>query len=365
MCTLNPPFTDTSMQGLCKKVMKGIYPSIPSRYSKDLSTMIATLLNVSASKRPSCSQILHMPACEEHLLEEENYEISQELLNTIKLPRNLKHLNNRLPKSQYEENEIEKENCQVPKKELSPKLSQPVLGINKSHDNLPKDPAREAAKYEAIAEIERKYGRKKSRTGKKQRQIPKTTPSSINGIPNIYNQCREEARDAAESLKKQNYLKLREKYSQRAKEVEKLEREKRMLRNQMVQDVANGASHNASYDYPRDAAKRPNYHEMRSGRKYDLISHMNSRSEDHREPLKRSVIKPLCIRKHNVRLPSTTKEMDNLPVNDNERRKARILRHAQEIREAVSLNKERATGASSAIYNASGVYEPSVPKWWG
>jgi len=62
MCTLNPPFTDTSMAGLCKKVMKGLYPSISSKYSKDLSSMIATLLQVSPSKRPSCSQILHMPA---------------------------------------------------------------------------------------------------------------------------------------------------------------------------------------------------------------------------------------------------------------------------------------------------------------
>jgi len=56
--------------------------------------------------------------------------------------------------------------------------------------------------------------------------------------------------------------------------------------------------------------------------------------------------------------------MDNLSVDDNEARKARILRHAKEIRDAVSLNRERATGASG-IYNGAGDYSSGLPKWWG
>ncbi|CAI2364232.1 unnamed protein product [Moneuplotes crassus] len=361
MCTLNPPFTDTSMQGLCKKVMKGIYPSLPSRYSKDLSTMIATLLNVSATKRPSCSQILHMPACEEHLLEEENYEISQELLNTIKLPRNLKHLNTRLPKSQYEDEEAYKCEASYSHQELPQKKSYPILPPTKSQDSLPQETKREVDKYEAIAEIERRYGDKESRAGKKERQIPRSTPSSGNSIPNIYNKYAEEARDIAESAKKKNYLKLKEKYNQRAKEIEQIEKEKRMLRNR----VANGVAHNASYDYPREIVKRQNYHQMRNDRRYDLINHMNSRSEDYRDSAIKTTGKAPSIKKRNFKLPSTSKELDNLPVNDNERRKARILRHAEEIRQAVSLNREKASGSSSGIYKSSGVYSPSVPKWWG
>lgn len=54
MATLKPPFTDTSMQGLCRKVMKGAYPSIPKRYSADLGSMISSLLKVNASLRPDC-----------------------------------------------------------------------------------------------------------------------------------------------------------------------------------------------------------------------------------------------------------------------------------------------------------------------
>jgi len=54
MATLKPPFTDTSMQGLCKKILKGVYPKIPKKYSADLNSVIAALLKVNPAHRPSC-----------------------------------------------------------------------------------------------------------------------------------------------------------------------------------------------------------------------------------------------------------------------------------------------------------------------
>ena len=33
MATLKPPFTEKSMQGLCRKVMKGQYPRLPRVFS--------------------------------------------------------------------------------------------------------------------------------------------------------------------------------------------------------------------------------------------------------------------------------------------------------------------------------------------
>ena len=36
LCALNPPFRAPDMQGLYKKVIRGIYPNIPAQYSKDL-----------------------------------------------------------------------------------------------------------------------------------------------------------------------------------------------------------------------------------------------------------------------------------------------------------------------------------------
>ena len=57
--------------------------------------------------RPSCEQILHMPAVEEHLTDEETKEICKDLLNTIKIPRNMSLLQQKLPASQYESDKVE------------------------------------------------------------------------------------------------------------------------------------------------------------------------------------------------------------------------------------------------------------------
>lgn len=61
MVALNPPFTARDMKGLYNKVVKGVYPKIPTSYSSDLSSMISSLLKVDPKKRPSTEQILHMP----------------------------------------------------------------------------------------------------------------------------------------------------------------------------------------------------------------------------------------------------------------------------------------------------------------
>ena len=54
MTTLKPPFRANDMNGLYKRVLKGIYPTIPASYSTDLGTMIKTLLQVQPAMRPSC-----------------------------------------------------------------------------------------------------------------------------------------------------------------------------------------------------------------------------------------------------------------------------------------------------------------------
>lgn len=48
-----------------------------------------------------------MPVVEEHLTTEDEYDINKELLNTIKIPRNINLLQGKLPKSQYEEEKLE------------------------------------------------------------------------------------------------------------------------------------------------------------------------------------------------------------------------------------------------------------------
>ena len=58
MCTLKPPFRAPNMDGLYKKVQKGQYDPIPSKYSPELSNIIKNLLQVNPKNRPSCGKLL-------------------------------------------------------------------------------------------------------------------------------------------------------------------------------------------------------------------------------------------------------------------------------------------------------------------
>ena len=62
MITLKPPFWADDMQGLYKKVLKGKYDRLPKQYSNDLAKMVKSLLQTKASDRPTCLEIMQMPA---------------------------------------------------------------------------------------------------------------------------------------------------------------------------------------------------------------------------------------------------------------------------------------------------------------
>lgn len=55
MCALKPPFRASDMEGLYKKVQKGIFEKLPNRYSKELQQIISLCLQVNPSSRPSCN----------------------------------------------------------------------------------------------------------------------------------------------------------------------------------------------------------------------------------------------------------------------------------------------------------------------
>jgi NIMA (never in mitosis gene a)-related kinase len=119
--TLQPPFRANDMDGLYKKVLKGVYPKIPNIYTDDLNKLLKKLLNVTPAQRPTCDQILNseivckwakklgIPNDKENHISS-NHSVHEDdglggnlaLLNTIKLPKNLKLLTDRLPKSKYE-----------------------------------------------------------------------------------------------------------------------------------------------------------------------------------------------------------------------------------------------------------------------
>ncbi len=85
--------------GLSKKVTAGYYDPIPQIYSKKLTNLIKRCLTVDMSKRPTADELLKEDVFE---LLEKNEEGDVELLDTIRCPRVLKFLNEKLPDDQYE-----------------------------------------------------------------------------------------------------------------------------------------------------------------------------------------------------------------------------------------------------------------------
>ena len=113
--TLRPPFQAKSMEELYKKVMRGNYPRLPTKYSEDLSDAIKLMIQVEAGARPSCEELLKMPMITKRIeffnnnkdidiTEEQNESINKkfELLKTIMVPNKLENLAKNLPKPNYD-----------------------------------------------------------------------------------------------------------------------------------------------------------------------------------------------------------------------------------------------------------------------
>ena len=109
MLTLRPPFRAESMEGLYNKVIKGHYPKIGDRYSNDISEIIKMLLKVNPSDRPTCAQILKHPIIKKRLeffkananIEDIDNIDEGVLLQTIRIPKNVLFLADKLPGSNY------------------------------------------------------------------------------------------------------------------------------------------------------------------------------------------------------------------------------------------------------------------------
>jgi serine/threonine protein kinase len=102
-----PPFRASTMRGLYNKVLAGKYDPIPGHYSQDLKTMIKNCLQVRSTDRPNCGKLLAMPGLLNHLTgtldDIEAMKSEQEkLMKTIRMPRKMGEITDRLPKPQYE-----------------------------------------------------------------------------------------------------------------------------------------------------------------------------------------------------------------------------------------------------------------------
>merc|ERR1719183_3230228 len=102
MVALRPPFRAEDMEGLYRKVLRGQYPRIPPHYSHDLSEVIGVLLQVNPRHRPSIDQLIQMPVMKRHSPDSAPESRATDLLQTIKLPKNVIDLSTCLPKPQYD-----------------------------------------------------------------------------------------------------------------------------------------------------------------------------------------------------------------------------------------------------------------------
>ena len=109
--TLNPPFQAETFDGLYKKVMAGKYNKINSRYSDDMNELLKLLFKVNPKERPNCDEILKHPLIRKRIdffkaeagLDTNDIDAldDNELLKTIRLPKNLVGLKDKLPKPNY------------------------------------------------------------------------------------------------------------------------------------------------------------------------------------------------------------------------------------------------------------------------
>jgi len=116
MTTLKPPFRAENMEGLYKKVINGHYSKIPEKFSNDLWEIIKCLLTVQPESRLSCEQILKNPVLVKRMDSFKTHEEIEDsnLLQTIRIPKNLLFLTERLPKANYSKSV--KNNQSFPKK---------------------------------------------------------------------------------------------------------------------------------------------------------------------------------------------------------------------------------------------------------
>ena len=106
MITLRPPFRAQNMEGLYNKVIKGQLNKIPERFSNELFEIVKLLIQVNSDLRPSCDDILKNKIIQKRIEYFKSFGGEQEsedkaLLQTIKMPKNLLFLSDKLPKPNY------------------------------------------------------------------------------------------------------------------------------------------------------------------------------------------------------------------------------------------------------------------------
>lgn len=174
---LRPPFMANDMQGLYKKVIRGLYPDIPAAYSADLRSLIRSMLQVNPLLRPSVG-IFHLDQLFELPIVLRNRPIPispaapKGLLGTIVLPRNMSALSDRLPAAQY----------------MSPDL-RPPLSVKHEYEKPPRgrmsSRGREVMQQAPISREARALSEAREEQKPVSRNLSEARPSALVASPSV------------------------------------------------------------------------------------------------------------------------------------------------------------------------------------
>ena len=114
LCKLKPPFRGTNIKELRDNIKRGIYEPIQNIYSNDLKNIISLMLRQNPKERPSAKELLNGVIVQNKIKEYKFGNIYEEgnnndgfkgLIETIKMPKNLEEINNKLPNNKYNNKE--------------------------------------------------------------------------------------------------------------------------------------------------------------------------------------------------------------------------------------------------------------------
>ena len=159
MAKLIPPFQAKSMEELYKKIVRGFYPQIPSRYSDDLKEIIKIMIQTEVGARPSCDELLKMPIIlqkyeiiNKNLVElNNNVDDNNKLLSTIRIPKNFSNFARDLPKPKYYSPSPSDPNVKENKKKLD--NSSQLYSLIGKNNNFKSQNNNEKKNYENIGGI--------------------------------------------------------------------------------------------------------------------------------------------------------------------------------------------------------------------
>ena len=109
ICSLRPPFKGTSFKNLYYNISLGKYYPIPHFYSEELGKLISMMIVVDARRRANAENLINCDIVKKRI--KGFYENGKKalLIQTIKMPRNIRDINQKLPKARYEEKEMMKD----------------------------------------------------------------------------------------------------------------------------------------------------------------------------------------------------------------------------------------------------------------